>query len=133
MASARNLACRSPPACVAFWSFPNLSAEALAASVGRGRRSAVGTHGFLHGGLIVDAGKESGQSLGTLSERVAVPDDWRFVLVTTRAQRGLSGETEADAFARLPPVPGEVTQELWRLTEEEMLPAAEAGRLRCVR
>ena len=100
-----------------------MPAEALAASVGRGRRSAVGTHGFLHGGLIVDAGKESGQTLGTLSERVAVPDDWRFVLVTKGSQRGLSGETEADAFTRLPPVPGEVTQELWRLTDDEMLPA----------
>ena len=68
-----------------FLELPELSAEALVASVGRGRRSAVGTHGFLHGGLIVDAGKESGQTLGTLSERVAVPDDWRFVLVTKRA------------------------------------------------
>ncbi|MEX0585810.1 MAG: hypothetical protein WD176_04160 [Pirellulales bacterium] len=106
-----------------FLELPDLTAEALAASVGRGRRSAVGTHGFLSGGLIVDAGKESGQTLGTLSERVALPAEWRFVLVTTGAERGLSGNTEADAFARLPPVPGEVTQELWRLTEDEMLPA----------
>jgi beta-ribofuranosylaminobenzene 5'-phosphate synthase len=106
-----------------FLALPELTAEALSASVGRGRRSAIGTHGFIHGGLIVDAGKESGQTLGTLSERVAVPDDWRIVLVTAGEQRGLSGTTEADAFTRLPPVPGEVTQELWRLTEEEMLPA----------
>jgi beta-RFAP synthase len=106
-----------------FLELPELTAEALAASVGRGRRSAVGTHGFLLGGLIVDAGKEPGQSLGTLFERVAVPDDWRFVLISSIGQPGLTGDSEADAFSRLPPVPGEVTQELWRLTEAEMLPA----------
>ncbi len=106
-----------------FLGLPELTAEALAASVGRGRRSAVGTHGFLHGGLIVDGGKEAGQSLGTLGERVAVPADWRFVLITSRDRPGLSGDTESDVFGRLPPVPGEVTQELWRLTEDEMLPA----------
>jgi beta-ribofuranosylaminobenzene 5'-phosphate synthase len=108
-----------------FLNLPPLPAEALAASVGRGRRSAVGTHGFLHGGLIVEAGKESGQQLGTLSQRVAVPAGWRFVLISPSEQRGLSGDTESDAFARLPAVPGEITQELWRLTEEEMLPAVE--------
>jgi beta-ribofuranosylaminobenzene 5'-phosphate synthase len=107
-----------------FLELPTLTAEALTASVGRGGRSAVGTHGFLHGGLIVDAGKESGQALGILSERVPVPNDWRVVLIAPGEQRGLSGDIEADAFARLPPVPGEITQELWRLTEEEMLPAA---------
>lgn len=106
-----------------FMGLVELPAEELAESVGRGMRSAVGTHGFLHGGLIVDAGKESGQMLGTLSERVAVPADWRFVLVSTGDKRGLSGDRETDAFAQLPPVPGEVTQELWRLAEEEMLPA----------
>jgi beta-ribofuranosylaminobenzene 5'-phosphate synthase len=104
---------------------PELSAELLAACVGRGKRSAVGTHGFLRGGLIVDAGKEADQVLGTLADRAALPNDWRFVLISPRGQPGLSGDTEADAFARLPPVPEGITQELWRLTNEEMLPAIE--------
>ena len=39
-----------------FLELPELPVEALAASVGRGARSAVGTYGFQHGGLIVDAG-----------------------------------------------------------------------------
>jgi predicted sugar kinase len=32
---------------------------------------------------------------------------------------------ETDAFARLPPVPEHVTHELWRITNEEILPAVE--------
>jgi beta-RFAP synthase len=110
-----------------FLQLPDLAPDALAESVGRGKRSAVGTYGFHLGGLIVDAGKESGQVLGKLSERALVPDDWRFVLISSAKERGLSGDTEADAFSRLPPVPGEITQELWRLTEEEVLPAVKRG------
>lgn len=106
-----------------FLQLPDRPAEELAASIGRGRRSAVGTHGFARGGLIVDAGKEAGQEIGTLAERVAVPAEWRFVLITPVGRQGLAGDTESEAFSRLPPVLGEVTQELWRLTEEEMLPA----------
>jgi beta-RFAP synthase len=102
---------------------PALAANALATSVGRGRRSAVGTHGFLLGGLIVDAGKEPVEPLGTLSERLSLPEQWRFVLITSSATKGLAGKAESNAFSRLPPVPGEVTQELWRLTEQEILPA----------
>jgi predicted sugar kinase len=36
---------------------------------------------------------------------------------------GLAGDDESRAFDRLPPVPGQVTDELWRITHEEMLPA----------
>jgi predicted sugar kinase len=42
-------------------------------------------------------------------------------------QRGISGPNEADAFARLPPVPNQVTHELWRITDEAMLPALQRG------
>ena len=63
-----------------FLNLSEASIEELAATVGRGARSAVGTYGFRLGGLIVDAGKESGQALGKLATRVALPDTWRFVL-----------------------------------------------------
>jgi beta-RFAP synthase len=102
---------------------PELSTAELAASVGRGQRSAVGTHGFRLGGLIVDGGQDDVHRLGTLFERVSVPEAWRFVLIAPHSDQGLAGSDEAEAFLRLPPVPGEVTQELWRLTEEELLPA----------
>jgi len=101
------------------------SAE-LAASVGRGARSAVGTHGFDRGGLIVDRGKIPGQSLGGCARRLEIPDTWRFVLaraVTT--DRGLAGEPEREAFMRLPPVPPDVTTRLWQIVDDQMLPAIE--------
>ena len=104
---------------------PDVPAEELAAHMGRGVRSAVGTLGFQHGGLIVDAGHVPGQTIGRLAQRLAVPEGWRFVLVCPANQRGLAGTSEADAFGRLPPVPASVTRELWRITEEEMLPAVE--------
>jgi beta-RFAP synthase len=105
---------------------PELPIEALAAAVGRAQRSAVGSYGFQHGGLIVDAGSAEWSSNATrLKHRLAIPIKWRFVLVRPANQRGLAGAMESDAFERLPPVPEKVTRELWRITEEEMLPAVE--------
>jgi beta-ribofuranosylaminobenzene 5'-phosphate synthase len=106
---------------------PAMGAEELAASVGRGGRSAVGTHGFQQGGLIVDGGKRAGAGLGQLVRRVAVPEAWRLVLVRVGEERGLAGETEQAAFARLPAVPRDVTDELWRITNEQIVPAVERG------
>jgi beta-ribofuranosylaminobenzene 5'-phosphate synthase len=102
-----------------------LSIEALAKSVGRANRSAVGTYGFQRGGLIVDAGIARERSTDRLKRRLEIPSDWRLVLVRAENRRGLAGAHEADAFARLPPVPEHITRELWRITELEMLPALE--------
>jgi beta-RFAP synthase len=110
-----------------YLNLPKLPAEALAADMGRGTRSAVGTHGFFHGGLIVDAGHRRGQPVGRLARRVAVPNEWRIVLIIPAGRCGLAGAPEADAFASLPPVPAEVTQQLWHITESEMLPALSRG------
>jgi beta-RFAP synthase len=106
-----------------FLNFTEMPPNELATSVGRGARSAVGTYGFRFGGLIVDAGKQQADSLGELTCRAEMPDAWRFVLVRRANSQGLAGVRETDAFAALPPVPGEVTHELWRITDDEMLPA----------
>ena len=108
-----------------FLSLRDVTVEELAQSVSRASRSAVGTYGFQYGGLIVDAGHEGGQRIGSLHRRLAVPDAWRFVLVRPTDKRGLAGPIEADAFARLPPVAEHVTCELWRITNDEMLPAVQ--------
>jgi beta-RFAP synthase len=104
---------------------PEFSIEALAKAVGRANRSAVGTYGFQQGGLIVDAGITPERTTDRLKRRLEIPADWRIVLVRAEHQRGLAGAHEADAFARLPPVPEHITRELWRITEREMLPALE--------
>jgi beta-ribofuranosylaminobenzene 5'-phosphate synthase len=101
----------------------DLAAEELAAAAGRGARSAVGTHGFLRGGLIVDAGKDSIDELGRLAARTALPEEWRFVLIRPVGEQGLAGEGELLAFERLPAVSDEITRELWATTTGQMLPA----------
>ncbi|MCA9145559.1 MAG: beta-RFAP synthase [Planctomycetaceae bacterium] len=104
---------------------PNV--EALAKSVGRGRRSAVGTYGFEAGGLIAEQGKLSKESMSPLIERVAMPSEWRFVLATPSENAGLHGAAEQSAFDQLPPVSLETTNRLTRIMCDRMLPAAKSA------
>jgi beta-RFAP synthase len=108
-----------------FLNRPQPTAAELAHSTGRGKRSAIGTHGFLGGGLIVDAGKSPEATLGELADRRDVPADWRVVLIRANNEAGLSGGQETSAFAQLPPVPIETTEQLWQITRDQMLPAVE--------
>ncbi len=109
---------------------PEASAEELAAASGRGQRSAVGAHGFVHGGLIWEKGRPPGESLGQLAARIALPESWRIVLVDTGDPSGLSGKPEVDAFKALPPVRAATTERLEQLAEEAILPAAQRGDLK---
>lgn len=106
---------------------PPLEAVALAELSGRARRSAVGLHGFLHGGLIVEAGRLPHEAVAPLAAAASLPASWRFVLICPRAEEGLSGERERAAFATLPPVSPALTDELSRLALLELLPAARVG------
>jgi beta-RFAP synthase len=111
----------------AFCQLADPSPDELARSVQRGRRSAVGTHGFLHGGLVYEEGKAGQDSLGSLNRRLAVPEAWRFVLIQPPDGAGLSGHLERDAFARLPAVPLRAAEELRSEVIQRLLPAAERG------
>jgi beta-ribofuranosylaminobenzene 5'-phosphate synthase len=110
---------------------PAGTAAELAAMVGRGQRSAVGSHGFAHGGLIWERGQTSAgaETLAELTTRVAAPEAWRIVLVAPPRGRGLSGLSEHAAFDRLPQVPADVTSRLESLAEQQILPAAGAADL----
>jgi beta-RFAP synthase len=77
------------------------SAAALAPLVDRGRRSALGVHGFDRGGLLVDGGKHDESGLAPLVARADVPAAWRIVLLLPPGPPGLHGQDERDAFARL--------------------------------
>jgi len=99
----------------------------LATSVGRGLRSAIGAHGFVAGGLLVEPGKFADEPLSPLEARVAVPEAWRVVLVRPRMECGLHGAAEKSAFAALPPVPATVSLRLRELALEQMAPAARDG------
>ncbi len=128
----------------AFFSLPPMAASALAKLTGRCERSAVGTYGFEQGGLIVEAGQRShnrpiadepatdgnktrpnsSEGNSPLIARVALPESWRFVLFIRRELTGLSGDAERQAFAKLPPVPVEITERLTRLAALDLIPAA---------
>jgi len=96
---------------------------ALARSVGRGLRSAVGTYGFFRGGLIVDRGKLSPGTLGELDGNFPVPEDWRILLITSRSGSLMSGQREVEAFKQLPAIPVQTTQRLIDLTKQRIVPA----------
>ncbi len=110
-----------------FLDLPPLAAAELASHLGRGSRSSVGTYGFELGGLIVDAGKTSAGALGKLESREAMPQSWRIILARPQRQRGLAGKAERDAFSTLPPIPERVTNQLWDIVNEQMLPAVRNG------
>jgi len=100
-----------------------LPIDRLADWSGRGRRSAIGIHGFQRGGFLVDGGKSSDARLAPLVARLEIPDDWRILLVRPHDAAGLSGAEEQRAFAALEPLPNNTTAELCRLLLMQILPA----------
>lgn len=99
----------------------------LARRVGRGLRSALGIHGFNQGGFLVEAGKQISDEISPLINRIAVPSEWRLLLVAPRDNRGLSGESERAAFAKLAPMSDAMTDRLCRITLMELIPAMQTG------
>jgi beta-ribofuranosylaminobenzene 5'-phosphate synthase len=108
----------------ALFGLPSLSPQELAIAAGRGLRSAVGTYGFVHGGLIVEQGKLPGEPISPLDCRIDLPAAWRFVLVRPAGVVGLTGADEAAVMAALPEVPADVTAGLIALAGDQIVPAA---------
>jgi beta-RFAP synthase len=102
------------------------SAVTLATRIGRGERSAVGIHGFDHGGLIVEAGKRPGEPVSPLWYHVRLPESWRVVLVLWPQTRFWYGQLEHWAFTHA--ATGAVAR-LRRLAVEGIVPAAREGDL----
>jgi beta-RFAP synthase len=103
----------------------HLDVPDLARLMGRGLRSALGVHGFLHGGFMVDGGKGDTDRLAPLIARIPFPADWRLVLVLAPWGPGLHGLPEREAFHELAarqPALAE-TDALCRLVLLGMLPA----------
>jgi beta-RFAP synthase len=94
----------------------------LAGRVGRGQRSAIGIHGFAHGGFLVEAGTRGSEPLAPLVARLAFPQTWRVVVVLPTGQTGLHGPDERQAFAHISPAAGP-TDALCRLLLLHLLPA----------
>ena len=104
----------------------DLPARELAARVGRGERSAIGVHGFDHGGLLVDAGKTAGEGVSPLLAHVTLSDAWRVVLFTPPGAGRWHGDDERRAFAT---AAGGDPDALRHLAETALVPAAVRGDL----
>ena len=108
----------------AFAGLPAVSPQELALSVGRSRRSAVGTYGFVLGGMIVEQGKAPGEPVSPLDCRIDFPAAWRFLLVRPLGMSGMYGAGEAAAFDDLPAVSPETTSRLIQIARDQLVPAA---------
>lgn len=72
----------------------------IARELGRGRRSAVGVHGFLQGGFILDQGKRRPNEIATV-ECIPFPTDWRALILIPPASSEWHGDREESAFAAI--------------------------------
>jgi len=99
-------------------------ATVLAQAVDRGRRSAIGTWTFAHGGFVLEGGRRDGvDRVAPLLARLPIPESWRCVVVVPRGKPGLAGEEEAAAFARLAPPPARDVERVAHLVLMQLLPA----------
>jgi beta-ribofuranosylaminobenzene 5'-phosphate synthase len=96
----------------------------LARAVDRGKRSAIGTWTFAHGGFIVEGGRKIGSTeIAPLLARFQIPATWRCVVAVPPDQRGLSGEAEAKAFEQLPAPSEHDVERVSHLVLMQLLPA----------
>ena len=101
------------------------TAPELAKSIGRARRSAVGTWTFDGGGFVLEGGRrvDVDEDVGPLLARVPFPASWRCVVAVPAAMPGVSGQAETDAFANLPTPNVEDVERVSHLVLMAMLPA----------
>jgi beta-ribofuranosylaminobenzene 5'-phosphate synthase len=106
-------------------------AGALAAAIGRGRRSAIGTWLFEGGGFIVEGGRRAdAERIAPLLARLPIPDSWRCVVAVPWTAEGVSGESELQAFRELPPPPLREVEHVAHLVLMSLLPALVDGDLK---
>ena len=100
-----------------------VDAPGLARAAGRAARSAVGMWTFGLGGLVVEGGVRRGvERPAPLLAHHPMPEEWRAVLVVPKAEPGLSGVAEEDAFQRLVPS-AERSAAIAQLVLTSLLPA----------
>ncbi|MEF8835881.1 MAG: beta-ribofuranosylaminobenzene 5'-phosphate synthase family protein [Candidatus Thermoplasmatota archaeon] len=71
-----------------------ISIKKLAKMLGRGRFSAIGTHGFENGGFILEGGKVKEKDISPMLKRKDVPEDWRFLIICPEQEKGYDEKEE---------------------------------------
>jgi len=79
----------------------NVQPVELAAVLGRGKQSAIGTYAFQHGGFIVEGGWAEKTIFPPLLFRYPFPEDWRFLIIIPKS-RSLDEKQEVKVFEKLP-------------------------------
>jgi beta-ribofuranosylaminobenzene 5'-phosphate synthase len=101
----------------------SLTAERAAELTSRGKRSAIGLHGFSRGGFLVDGGR-TGDGPAPLIARHDFPAAWRVLLVRPPSRSDeWTGPREAEAFAHLTGTDPTLGERMCRLLVLGVLPA----------
>jgi beta-ribofuranosylaminobenzene 5'-phosphate synthase len=99
--------------------------------LGRGQRSMTGSHGFALGGLVVSCGRDYPGKSAEMDladvQRVAVPADWRVLLIRDREGCRVYGEQERAAFGGLVQRDESRAAGLESMIRDDIVPAATNG------
>jgi len=94
----------------------------------RGKRSAVGIHGYFHGGMIFESGSHSSESLNPINQRVSLPSDWCVAVLKPSAGSGqVFGLNEVSKFSTLAPAADALRRSLFDIANRDLVPAASRG------
>ena len=105
------------------------SFQELSLSMGRMKRTGVGTAVFEQGGFVVDGGKQTKngtvvpESLPPLIFQQSFPENWKFVVAVPDVKKGLAKTEERNAFAKAPPMPARAVGDVCRLVMMKLLPS----------
>lgn len=110
----------------AFHGLPSPSVEELILTTKRAMRSAIGSHGFQQGGLLVDRGRAPAEAFAPLDFQDRFPD-WPVVLAIANRESRVFGAAEAAAFKQLPASQPSHREQLVGLVRDRMLPALLKG------
>ncbi len=105
------------------------SIQELSLTMGRGKRTGVGTAIFDQGGFVVDGGKTIDNTTGKIGKvsplifSRSVPEDWRFVVVIPDVKKGLANIKEFVAFQEVPIMRSEDVGIICRLILMKLLPS----------
>jgi len=100
-----------------------LDIEGDALRLGRGSRSGIGIGLFARGGLVVDGGRGNEHGLAPIICRLAVPENWRILVILDPQRQGIHGPEEGLAMAALPAMRATDAARLCRLVLMQALPA----------
>lgn len=94
----------------------------------RGKRSAVGIHGYYNGGMIFESNHPDDNLLNPIQERVTLPSDWHVAVFKPLMEIGqVFGLAEVEKFATLPPAPEKLRESLQQIARRQLVPAARRG------